>query len=206
MTIPATIYTPPRRTVDDIPVRPLARIAIRLYLVGALAWDYADTILDIAASMRLAHTRRHSREVRQLRLDYDRARQYLIDPDHVAKETELSLIFESIAEPTLTKLNDGLVAELASFRLSADHAILIRSVQIAMTLLDVMKQYAVQCDTWIKSFGVNGHSILDKRFVRLAATLPHFAGQYYDPASPSRREAARHLLADLLDIEVHHTP
>ena len=67
----APIYTPPRRkTIDDIPTQITGTMAVKLYLLGALLWDYTDTILDIASSLRIASTRSHSRTVRALRLDY----------------------------------------------------------------------------------------------------------------------------------------
>lgn len=207
LTIPIqTPIKPRRRTVDDIPVRPLAQRAVKLYLVGNLAWDYTDTVLNIASSLRRDSTRALSRSVRQLRLDYDRTRQYLIDPAHEAKETELALLFEVASVPVLDELNRSLVAELAPLRLDTDNAMLVRSVQMALTLIDVMKRYASVCDAWIKSFGVHGHSILDDRFRRLALLLPHFAGDCYNPASPARSKAADLLYTSLLDIEIQHDP
>lgn len=37
----APIYTPPRRkTIDDIPTQITGTMAVKLYLLGALLWDY----------------------------------------------------------------------------------------------------------------------------------------------------------------------
>lgn len=200
----APIYTPPRRkTIDDIPTQITGAMAVKLYLLGALLWDYTDTILDIASSLRIASTRSHSRTVRALRLDYYRDRQYLIDPEHVAKETELALLFEEISAPALAELNSRLNAEIENLPLTPDLALLAKAVQIALTILDVMKAYAARCDKWLAAQGVRGHSILDDRFRTLASILPRFNPPGIPVTSPARRHTSDALLAELLRIELY---
>lgn len=60
-----SLMSPPK-TTKDLPQRPLARMATKLYLLGALAWDYADTVCNIAASLRICETKPASRAVREL--------------------------------------------------------------------------------------------------------------------------------------------
>lgn len=37
------------KTLDDVPAEPLSRMGVKMYIIGALVWDYADTVLNLAA-------------------------------------------------------------------------------------------------------------------------------------------------------------
>lgn len=79
-----------------------------------------------------------------------------------------------------------------------------QAVQMAMTVIDAMRLYAARCDRWVGSFGVRGrHSMLHDFFPRLAMLLPEFAGDCYDPASPSRKATAAILEKELSNIELY---
>ena len=193
---------PRRRTVLDLPPHIVGSMTIRLYILGALAWDYADTVLNIMAVLRPEGTKELCRTVRQLRLDYDRFRQYSVDDKHVAREAELAMEFEEISAPLFKSLNDSLAAETAPLNLVPDHALLVIAVQTALTVLDAMVLYPADCDKWLRSQGVCGHSILDDRFRRLAFVLPKFAGDSYIPRSESRARAARNIVCGIRAVEL----
>ena len=42
-----------RSSIADVPQRELVYRTIKLYVAGALVWDYSLTVLDIAAQMRI---------------------------------------------------------------------------------------------------------------------------------------------------------
>lgn len=186
----------------DLPQKPLARMAVIIFMLGSLAWDYADTCCNIAASMKIDPLKKLSRAVRQLRREYDSFRSPLMRGESIAEESRLALMFEEICEEHFVRLNYGVDSEKKISRLNTDHKMLVNAVQMAMTVLDTMKLYAAECDKWIRSQGFDGHSILADHFVRLAILLPQFAGDCYNPASEARRLTARILLKEIKQIDI----
>ena len=193
------------KTLDDVPAEPLSRMGVKMYIIGALVWDYADTVLNIAAQMRISATKKVSRAIRQLRLDYDRLRQLDLDGKHIRREWELAELFESISQQHITKLCNGLLAEIRrDHNLNKEYETLVEAVQIAMTLLDTLRLYAAQCDAFIRKYYPQApHSILPDHFMKLAMLLPQYAGDCYDEHSQSRKLTAKILLNEINQIEIN---
>lgn len=79
----------------------LLRFGYVPFVIARLVWDYTDTIKDICIQMRLTETKRLSRAIRQLKLDYDRRRMPYIDREHEDSEERNMIVFEdAIAEHT----------------------------------------------------------------------------------------------------------
>lgn len=199
----STIFTR-SSSLDNVPSDDLFRMAIRLYLLGALVWDYTDTVLDIAAQMRVSATRPLARAVRALHMDYDHIRARDLDSAHINKEWQLATLFEQVTAPCLSTLNRPLRREIqARFTLEADNLMLVQAVYVALTMLDAMRLYASHCDAFIHRYHPRAaHSILPDHFARLAVLLPQFAGDCQYSGSDARRVAARAILDDILSIEL----
>lgn len=198
--------TPPgRKTLGNVPQADLGHMAVKIYLIGALVWDYTDTILDISAQMRIGATKKISRAIRELRQDYDRVRARNLDSKYVEREWELAELFESINKDHFTKLYNALQNEIRhDTNLDKDYEILVGAVQIAMTVLDALKLYAAQCDQFIhKYYPAAPHSILPDHFRRLSILLPEYAGDCYNRRSTARQLTARILLNSINDIELY---
>lgn len=192
------------KTTRDIPQRPLARMAAKLYFLGALAWDYADTVCNVAASLHIKETKPLSRAVRELNRDYDRFRNRFLNGNDLEAETRLAILFEDVCQKHFTKLNYGVASDKSVNGLSRDYEMLVKAVQMAMTVIDTMKLYAAECDDWIRKQGVTDrHSILSDHFLRLAILLPQFAGDCYNPNSEARKITAKILNKELHLIDIH---
>lgn len=193
------------KSFADVPSASLARMGVKLNLLGALAWDYADTVLDLAAQMRISQTRPLSRAVRALRLDYDRMRARSLDTEHMRGEWRLAEQFEAICKSHFRRLALSLRNEINSLPgLDPRYVMLIEAVQMAMTLIDTMRLYAAKCDAFIRRYYPQApHSILSDHFLSLAALLPQFAGDAYTPASPSRKASSRILLNEINAIDLY---
>lgn len=202
--LPLPAVLPAREaTLDDVPQQALARKGVKLSMLGTLATDYANTVLDIAGQMRISRTKRLSRCVRALISEYETFRRTYLDAAHIEAEQRLSVLFEDLNRRAFSHLCNGLKAETTG-RLRPDYAMLVQAVQMAMTVIDAMRLYAARCDRWVGSFGVRGrHSMLHDFFPRLAMLLPEFAGDCYDPASPSRKATAAILEKELSNIELY---
>lgn len=200
--VPLNYSTNKIRSFDDIPQDELFRMAVKLYIIGALVWDYTDTVLDICVQMRIHEVKKLARVVRELHKDYDYRRSLDLDREHISKEWKLAELFEQINKDNLTKLCIGLRNEIYRMGLDEANAMLVEAVQMAMTVLDTMRLYAAQCNRFIRRYYPAKHSILPEHFSRLAILLPEFAGDCYDENSPTRRLTAKILLNELNGIEL----
>ena len=188
-----------------IPPAKLSAMGVKLYIVGALAWDYADSVLNIAAQMRIPQTKRLCRTIRALRCNYDKMRALSLDREHIRCEWNLAEMFEGICKSHFQKLCLGLRNEIRrDTELNPQYVMLVEAVQMAMTLIDTLKLYAAECDSFIRNYYPTApHSILPDHFKSLATLLPEFAGDCYDASSYSRSTTARILLKEINDIELY---
>lgn len=200
---PALMLERRRPTLDDVPQDELLHRSVCLYLIGALVWDYTDTVLKLVAQMRVDSLKRLSRSVRELRLDYDRVRSQDLDTAYIRREWELAEMFEDVNKDTFDSLCNGLLIEIRrDTALDDDNVILVEAVQIAMTMLDALRLYADRCDRFIRRYyPTASHSILPDHFRRLAILLPEYAGDCYDRYSNSRQLTARILLNRINEIK-----
>lgn len=208
MMIPLKPYTLPSPTkkLNAIPEKDILRLSVKIFLVGALVWDYTDTVLQLAAQMRIGNgTQKVSRAIKELKQDYDWMCRSHIDAEHAQRICDLSLLFERINEMNLTKLNWGLNKEIRrDTELHDDYVMLLDAVQTALTVLDALKLYAAQRDAEIRKYHPYApHSCLPDHFRKLGHLLPLFAGDHYDPDSESRRITARILLNEINIIELY---
>ncbi len=70
------------------------RFAYVPFVVAQLAWDYADTIVDVASMLKLHPTKKLCRAVRELKRQYDRVRDEFTNHAHTDSEIENMYVFE----------------------------------------------------------------------------------------------------------------
>lgn len=92
------------KTLDDVPQTELAHMAVKIYMIGAMVWDYTDTVLDIAAQMRIVEAKKLSRTIRELRKEYDYIRSRDLDCNHIKREWEMAELFESVNKEAFQRL------------------------------------------------------------------------------------------------------
>ena len=205
-TLRPALMSAPRKSLDDVPQLKLGYMAVKVYLIGALVWDYTDTVLDIAAQMRLGGgCKKLARAIREIHKDYDYIRSKDLNSNHVKREWELAELFEDINKETFSRLCNGLINEIRhDTNLDKDYETLVEAVQIAMTVLDALRLYADQCDKVIRKYYPNApHSILPDHFTKLAMLLPEYAGNCYNRNSEARYITARILLNEINKIELY---
>lgn len=189
-------------SVDDLPEDERAARLVKLGMLSSLAWDYTNTVLDISSRMRIDALRAPSRAIRQIKREYDQSRSRVFYAESILKETELGQFFEEINADAFSKLCQGLKVETGHIRdLDDDNSMLVCAVQMAMTLIDAVKLYAADFDSWMESRGVRGKTTMPSHLTRLAILLPQFAGDCYDARSESRRITAGVLFNEIRAIE-----
>lgn len=195
-----------KKSLNDVPQNELAYMGVKLYIIGSLVWDYTESVLDLAAQMKMPGAlKKLSRTIREVHRDYDKRRSYDLDAEHIEKERELAELFEDVNRKELTKLGRGLIKEIREeTNLNDEYVYLVEGVQMAMTVLDTLVLYAAQCDTFIRKYYPRApHSILPDHFKKLAILLPEYAGDCYNRHSKIRAQIARVLLDSINGIELY---
>ena len=185
----------------------LITIRVRMYALGALVWDYVDSVLDMAKMLRRPETKRLSREVRRFRDKYDRYRaRNAADCNYLEREMQWALDFEDYLKKPLRELCEGVKQEheTAYGEIDPEIGYYILGVQQAVAMVDAMILYTKGCDKAIARYGVEmkGKTILPPMFRELAVLLPGFAGDMWVANSPSRRKTAETIALELAGIVV----
>ena len=194
---------PKEKTVLDLPEETVKNRMVLLCLAGSLAWDYAFTVLDLAAQMKLSELRKLSRTIRQLKDQYDIVLQHGLNRANIESLTQLGLQYENVCQKSFSKLAESLHKEKEIKVCRADYRYLVVAVQMAMAILDAIKMFAANFDSYLRSQGVNGKTVEIAQLSKLAELLPLFAGDAYNPASPSRKKTAEILFNELKLYEIN---
>lgn len=197
----------PKKRLSDLPEEWITAMMTRVCALGSLLWDYTDSILDMTAQMRLTATKPLGRKVREIRLEYDRMRQYTHATTALRKqEEEWGLDFEDLVQPHIKRFFRELQKELADRfgELEAQTRYLILGVNEAVMVSDALTHYTRGCDKALAQMEVDmaGKTVRPAQFQQLARLLPEFAGDLWHKDSPARAKAAEALAKSLLSIKV----
>lgn len=199
---PSTAFE--EKTLDEQFKNECAIKVVKVSMLGNIAWSYTDTVLDMAAHMKIVAVKKVSRLIRQIKRDYEVFRHMALKYDDKTFLNEISDLFEEINSEAFTKLCNGLDIEIGKKAdLDAENVYLVKAVQMVMTVLDAMRLYDADCRTWIVSQGVSDHTFISHHFDQLAVLIPQYAGDCYDPKSESRRITARILYNEVKNIELY---
>lgn len=191
-----------RRPVEEVvPKQVLNRMAIKIYMVGSLAWDYADTVLDLVRQAKISETKKQSRELQAVHERYLRFRR--AHGDSMAEEARLGLMFEKLNQKRMDKLYKHLCVEIRyTTQLSEQWRTICASALTALTVLDAIKMYARECDRRIDAYGARReHTILQDEFEELGRVLYKFVEGRCNSDLVTRRKVARELYSEILALE-----
>lgn len=201
------------KTIKDVPDELLVEWSYKLFALINLAWDYVDTVCNLAAGMKLEPTKPLVRTVRGLKREYDRFRWGVFGSRDEINETNGGLRFEEKFKADFGRLLNGIELEVNKLDLNADHRLLVIAVQQAMTLMDAVKVYARRCDKQMADMGVwvCDCCMVQTEFLKLFPLMPQFAGDCYQGVIEARRLSSGILanrltamrLADLVDPELY---
>ena len=165
---------------------------IAVCVLGALVWDYVDTILDLAAQMKIGHgTQKVSRAIRELRDNYNSMRRPFLTPHFVEEEKRLSLELEERISPHLARLALFILEEIRPFHLKRPHRHLLQAVYSAITILDALSIFADRTDKHFRKYYPSmRRSILPRHFVALRNLVELYVGDCLLPLSIDRKNTA----------------
>lgn len=151
------------------------------FVVAEIAWDFADTCIDLSIIMKLRETKRLCRRIRELRRDYDRKRQQSIDAAHRQIETDNMIAFQEDYKEFFKKLslqirqavnndNPGLGTE--------SHMLICSAYSCAVVLRSLFKYTDIMGKRIAALLGIKAIGSIIVREVReLEAIILQFAGE-----------------------------
>lgn len=197
-----TIVRPDRSAKKMVPRSVLFNMSIKLYMIGSLVWDYADTVRDLVIQGKKSETKKISREMRELRDNYLAFRAQCGSAT-LEEEARLGLMFEELNQKRMNKLYKDLCVEIKyTTQLDETWRTICASALTALTVLDAMKMYARHCDKRIDSYGAQRiHSVLQDEFVRLGMLLGKFLQGKCSASLVTRKKVAEELYVEILTLE-----
>lgn len=191
-------------TIDDFPPDEVAGMAARLLMLLNLAWDYVETIQQIAGLLEISDTRRVSRRVNELRRAHYQRLSYSLNGSDIDGGKKVALLFESVCSEHLRKFHWAIINEIKREHpaLESEYADLLEAVYTAMTVLESAMLFGKECDGRLRAHGVKGNSTLTPEVRELSRLLPLFAGDCYNPHSQVRTLTARILLNEVKGIDL----
>lgn len=191
---PWSAVPPPKqkKTIESVPGELLTEWSYKLFALMNLAWDYVDTICDLCIGMKLEHTKKLVRQIRELKREYDKFRHGIISSKMENNEVDHGLAIEDILKDDFYKMYNAIEMEVNKQKLSKDNKTLVIAVHQAMALIDAAKSYARWCDKEIAKFDVwvCDYCMVQKEFLMLDSVIPKTIGMLYIPNMPSRKLAS----------------
>lgn len=150
------------------------------FVIAEIAWDYADTILDLAAMMRLHETKKLCRAIKDLRIEYNRKRFEVIDDNWRKSETENMIMFqETLSHEYFGKIYGTFKDKLMQTypELETTSVMLIASVYCCKTVIAGLMRYCQAQEKVVASIlGYEINSIMPKQVNRLNTLVSEFVG------------------------------
>ena len=180
------------------------------YVIAEVAWDYADSIIDIATLMRLSETKRLCRAIKELRREYDRERYKIINDTWRKSETDNMIMFQEELKDFFSSVHryvsDGLTEKYG--KIDYDSLLLIGAsyaCRIVLTALDRFCAAQEKIVTSILGYSI-GHQLMPKEIKKLYAVVAEFDGDTTldrDDWKQHEAQFAEELAKYITDVELN---
>lgn len=150
------------------------------FVIAEIAWDYADSCIDLAILLRLYETKRLSRHIRELRRSYDRKR-YIIDRKHRQIETENMLAFQEDYKEFFSHLHHSITEQVNGQypgQCSDMQMLIAGAYSCAVVLRSLFKYADIMSGKIASLLGITARgSIIVDELRQLAAIILQYAGE-----------------------------
>lgn len=157
----------------------LMRFAYVPFVVAQLAWDYADTIINVASILRLYSMKKLCRAVRELKRKYDILRDEFTNHAHRDSEIDNMYVFEDGVSDLFSLYLKNIEFDLKSEYpdLDGEHRAFLLAVYQCHIVLQCIYRYAeMQKDKIEKIVGHYIGDVLPKELRRLDILVMAFVG------------------------------
>jgi hypothetical protein len=169
----------PQTIQDAFDRETLFRVSYVPYIIFEVAWDYADSMMNLCASLRIHETKKLCRAIRELRKRFDSYRERFIDLDSRNKEFDHMIQFEEESKRLLSGIYKGIKTTIRKQRPGVvdDWLEMVACVYMCEIIFSALFRYARDCDKLIESrCGRANHSILPDEMFQISRLIPEFRG------------------------------
>ena len=178
------------------------------FVIAEVAWDYADTVLDMAAIIRDRRTKRLGYAVKELRRDYDRKRYKIINDKWRDSETENMIMFQETLSDFFGKVYRTYCDELQKTygKIEDNTLALIGSVYVCKTVLKSVFMFSSaheKCVARILGYAID--TILPDELRKLDKLIIEYVGDMPLPAdkfNELQKQYATELAEYIDDVEL----
>lgn len=149
------------------------------FVIGELAWDYADTVIDLASLMKLTKVRPLCRAVKNLRSDYLRLHNQFVDQQHHDSEVRNMYVFEENVKQIFKSYVENLKCDLSREYpdLSSDSVTFLTAVYQCWVVIKSLILYAgKQSEKVARIVGHPIGNIIPIQLRKMADLILAFAG------------------------------
>ncbi len=157
----------------------LMRFAYIPFVVAQLAWDYADTVIDVSTLLRLHPTKKLCRAIRELKRRYDNVRAEFTNYAHRDSEIDNMYVFEDGVSDLFSLYLKNIEFDLKKEYpdLEGDYKVMLLSVYQCHIVLKAIYRYAeMQRDKIEKIVGHRIGDILPVELRKLDILIMEFIG------------------------------
>lgn len=157
----------------------LFRFAYVPFVIAEVAWDYADTVLNLTVIQKLKETLPLKRAVEKLRSEYNREHSRFIDEKHRQSEMDNMEVFQDEMKDLINQIYRSNVEEVRRLYpdLCDDSNMLVAEVYLCRIVLSALFRYAAQITKKIE--GIVHHpigQIVPRQMMKLYNLIEEFAG------------------------------
>lgn len=177
------------------------------FVIAEVAWDYADTVLDMACIIRDRRTKPLGRTIKELRREYDRQRYRIINDKWRDSETENMLMFQDVLKDFFSKVYHECceILEQTHGKLEDNTLMLVASVYVCRTVLKGLFMYTAAHEKCVsRILGYPIASILPTELQKLNNIIIEYAGDCRMPDSfaEKQKQFANELAEYINDTEL----
>lgn len=157
----------------------LFRVAYVPFAIAELAWDYAGTVMDIAAVIKDSDTRRIGRAIRKLREEYNQHRFKYIPREYRDGERENSLLFEANISKLMKLYTANVTAEIRRLHadLDANYMLMLTALwQFKLVAAALMRYCVIVRSEAEEAMRIGMGSLLPRTFFAAVELIDHFRG------------------------------
>lgn len=192
------------KNLDLIPNDVIREISAKLYLLINITWGYIDTLVSMCIESGMDETKKKTRRIRALRVEYDKFRAPYIGDKETMSETEMGEWFEELFSHDFDTLFAGIEHEASKMRLDGSKRLYVVALQQVLTLSECIKGYARHCDGILKEYNAlyTPYNMLQKEIIETMDILHTFPCAFLPGFASVRQLSSKIILNRLHAIEV----
>lgn len=192
------------RMVKNIPSDIMLDCGARLYPLMNLTWGYVESICYLCKQMRLYETKKLTRQIKELKLNYDRFRQPCLGDKGEQQESNMGEWFEEKFTADFDKLFNGIDTLAKVVSENDNQRLICVAVHQALTLIEAVLKYARKCDERVRKTGMPAcdYCFVQSDFLKMIDIVKKFPTAKDERFDPLRELSAKILENRLQQLEV----